>query len=154
MKALLTSVLLSCSMLSFANQVSFSETELLEKANTFMKLKNKREQADSTINDIEKFIALLDDNFIDEHIKYNVTITNKDELRQGMVNKLSGNIIFNNIEILQMMVGRNVVMIKYTEHVKGKPAHLDKVFEYRATHVVSLEFNQAGLIKHIRRHHG
>jgi hypothetical protein len=37
---------------------------------------------------------------------------------------------------------------------KVKPAHLDKTIEYSKTNIVSLEFNESGLVKHIRRHHG
>ena len=53
-----------------------------------------------------------------------------------------------------MMVGRNVVFVKYKEHAKGKPAHLEQFIEYSTVNLLSLEFNEKGLITHIRRHHG
>ncbi|WP_240704513.1 hypothetical protein [Pseudoalteromonas sp. MEBiC 03607] len=52
------------------------------------------------------------------------------------------------------MVDANVVLVKMTESGKVKPAHLDKTIKYNKTNIISLEFNQLGLIKHIRRHHG
>lgn len=53
-----------------------------------------------------------------------------------------------------MMFGSNVAFVKYIEHAKVKPSHLDEVIEYTSTNLLSLEFNSEGLITHIRRHHG
>jgi len=63
-------------------------------------------------------------------------------------------VFFSEIKIDQMMTGRNVVFVKYTEHAKVKPSHMDKVVEYTSSNIMSLEFNDDGFIKHIRRHHG
>jgi len=52
------------------------------------------------------------------------------------------------------MVGRNVAFIKYTQHAKVKPSQMDKVVEYSSTNIMSLEFNDKGLINHIPRHQG
>ena len=53
-----------------------------------------------------------------------------------------------------MLVGSNATFIEMTETIKGKPSHLNKIIEYTKTNIVSLEFNDKGLITHIRRHHG
>lgn len=66
---------------------------------------------------------------------------------------MKDNVIFSEIKIDEMMFGRNVVFVKYTEHAKVKPSHMDKVIEYTSTNIMSLEFSGDGLIKHIRRHH-
>ena len=71
-----------------------------------------------------------------------------------MLRKLEDEVFYSRIEIDQLMIGRNVVFVKYTESAKVKPSHLDEVIEYSSTNIVSLEFNEQGLIKHIRRHHG
>lgn len=71
-----------------------------------------------------------------------------------MVGKLKDKVINSSIEINEIMVWANVVFIKMTEKGKVKPAHLDETIEYSKTNIVSLEFNESGLIKHIRRHHG
>jgi len=133
---------------------TFTEESLTELANKFVNAKNARQQPDTTLNDIENYLSLLADEFVDEHIKYNVTETDKNNLRKNMIAKMSDNVISSSIKIGEIMVGSNVVFIKMLETGKVKPAHLDKIIEYNVTNIVSLEFNDDGLIKHIRRHHG
>ena len=135
-------------------QDGFSEETLQKMAIAFIDAKNARQQPDSDAEDIEAFLALLADDFIDEHIKFGVTVTEKSELRAGMFGKLEDEVFYSRIEINQVMTGRNVVFVKYTESAKVKPSHLDRVVEYSSTNIVSLEFDERGLIKHIRRHHG
>jgi len=132
----------------------FTEENLTELANKFVNAKNARQQPDTTVSDIENYLSLLADEFVDEHIKYNVTETDKNNLRKNMIAKMSDNVISSSIKIGELMLGSNVVFIKMLETGKVKPAHLDKVIEYNVTNIVSLEFNDDGLIKHIRRHHG
>lgn len=140
------------SLTAFADE-KLSESELKQKAEAFIQAKNARQQPNTTIEDIDHFISFLADEFIDEHLKFNVTITSKEELRKGMIAKMKDKVIFSEIKIDQMMFGRNVVFVKYTEHAKVKPSHMDKVIEYTSTNIMSLEFGDNGLIKHIRRHH-
>ena len=132
----------------------FTAEQLIEKAKVFVSAKNARQQPNTTTKEIDQFISLLSDNFIDEHVKYNFSYTDKSKLRSDMVDKLKDKVINSNIEINEIMVGANVVFIKMTEVGKVKPSHLDKTIEYSKTNIVSLEFNESGLIKHIRRHHG
>lgn len=133
---------------------TWSENGLKQKAQAFIQAKNARQQPDTTLADIDYFISFLADDFIDEHVKFNVTVTDKTALRQGMILKMKDQVFFSDIKIDQMMFGRNVVFVKYTEHAKVKPGHLDKVVEYTSSNIMSLEFNEDGQIKHIRRHHG
>jgi len=133
---------------------NFTPEQLIEKAKTFVLAKNARQQPNATTKEIDNYISLLSDNFIDEHVKYKFTYTDKSKLRADMVSKLKDKIINSNIIIKEIMVGSNVVFIKMNETGKVKPAHLDKTIEYNKTNIVSLEFNDLGLIKHIRRHHG
>jgi len=133
---------------------NFTEENLTELATKFVNAKNARQQPDTTVSDIENYLSLLADEFVDEHIKYNVTETDKNKLRKNMIAKISDNVISSSIKIGELMLGSNVVFIKMLETGKVKPAHLDKIIEYNVTNIVSLEFNDDGLIKHIRRHHG
>lgn len=132
----------------------FTSEQLIEKAKTFVATKNARQQPNTTIKEIENYISLLSDDFIDEHVKFKFTYTDKAKLRKDMISKLKDEVIQSNIEINEVMVGANVVFIKMTESGKVKPAHLDKTIEYNKTNIVSLEFDKSGLVKHIRRHHG
>tara|TARA_Y100000782_G_C10182638_1_gene264770 strand:- start:3113 stop:3559 length:447 start_codon:yes stop_codon:yes gene_type:complete len=147
---------LICFLLSFSGSAKdkFTSEQLIEKAKTFVAAKNARQQPNTTIKEIDYFISLLADDFIDEHVKFKFVYTDKSKLREDMISKLNDEVIFSSIEINEVMVGANVVFVKMTESGKVKPAHLDKVIEYNKTNIVSLEFEQLGLIKHIRRHHG
>ena len=117
-----------------------SEAELKMKAENFISAKNARQQPNTTIVDIDHFISFLADDFVDEHIKYNITITSKDELRKGMIAKLADKVYFSDIKIDQLMFGQDVVFVQYTEQGKVKPAHMDKIVEYTITNIMSLEF--------------
>ena len=143
-------------ILSFSSSANdkFTADQLIEKAKVFVSAKNARQQPNTTTKEIDHYISLLSDNFIDEHVKFKFTYTDKSKLRSDMVGKLKDEVINSNIEINEIMVGANVVFIKMTEMGKVKPAHLDKTIEYSKTNIVSLEFNESGLVKHIRRHHG
>ncbi|WP_346840050.1 hypothetical protein [Microbulbifer sp. SAOS-129_SWC] len=154
MKILISVIILFCLSASVLANAPLSQAELQQKAEEFIQAKNARQQPGTTIKDIDNFISLFSDDFIDEHVKYNVTVTKKSDLRQGMITKLADKVYFCKIKIDQLMFGRNVVFIKYTEHAKVKPSHLKKVVEYTSTNIVSLEFDDNGLIKHLRRHHG
>ncbi|MCF2827973.1 MULTISPECIES: nuclear transport factor 2 family protein [unclassified Pseudoalteromonas] len=149
-------LVLFCFLFSFSSSAhdNFTSEQLIEKAKVFVAAKNARQQPNSTIKEIENYISLLSDDFIDEHVKFKFTYTDKSKLREDMINKLKDEVIHSSIEINEVMVGANVVFVKMTESGKVKPAHLDKTIEYSKTNIVSLEFNQAGLVKHIRRHHG
>ena len=148
--SLITFIIFSLSALA---DETLPESVLKQKAEAFIQAKNARQQPNTTVEDIDHFISFLADEFIDEHLKFNVTMTSKEELRQGMIAKMKDKVIFSEIKIDQMMIGSNVVFVKYTEHAKVKPSHMDKVIEYTSTNIMSLEFGDNGLIKHIRRHH-
>ena len=56
---------------------TYSEEQLVILANEFVTAKNARQQPDTTEQDVEHYISLLADEFIDEHVKFGVTITSK-----------------------------------------------------------------------------
>jgi len=143
-------LVLICFLFSFTSNANdqFTSEQLIEKAKAFV------QQPDTTIKEIDYFISLLADDFIDEHVKFKFVYSDKSKLREDMISKLNDEVIYSSIEINEIMVGANVVFVKMIESGKVKPAHLDKTIEYNKTNIVSLEFNQLGLIKHIRRHHG
>ena len=152
-KSILISLFFILSFSSIA-KANFSADQLVEKAKAFVSAKNARQKPNTGIMEIDHYLSLLSDQFIDEHVKYKFTYTDKAKLRADMISKLQDKVISSNIEINEIMVGANVVFIKMTETGKVKPAHLDKTIEYNKTNIVSLEFDETGLVKHIRRHHG
>ena len=142
---------ISCSAFCTA---PLAESELRRLTQEFIEAKNGRQQPNSTKEDVEHFLSFLTDDIKDQHVNFNVEINSKDELRSGMLAKLNDKIFFSNIDILEIMVGRNVTFVKFKEHAKGQPSHMDKPFEYTAINIMALEFNELGKIKRIRRHHG
>ena len=153
MKVSFLLVLMMFTLTSFA-QKTLTEKELLELAHAFVAAKKARQQPETTVNDIDAYLALLADEFVDEHVKFGVTISSKAELRDGMIAKMKDEVFYSDITIEQTMTGANVIFIKMTETGKVKPSHLDKVIEYESVNLISLEYNDNKLIKHIRRHHG
>ena len=131
-------------------QGNFTGEQLERMAIAFIDAKDSRQQPDSDADDIERFLALLADEFVDEHVRFEVTVTDKNELRAGMLRKLEDEVIYSRIEIDQIMTGRNVVFVKYVERAKVRPFHSGNVIEYSSTNIVSLEFNEQGLIKHMQ----
>ena len=140
--------------LSFAVNAALSEGDLEQLATKFVEAKNARQQPDTTVQDIDAFINLLADEFVDEHVKFRVAITEKSALREGMIAKMSDKIYYSSIVINEVMTGGNVAIIKMTESGKVRPSHLDKDITYSSVNIVTLEFNDDKLITHIRRHHG
>lgn len=143
-------------LLSFSShgKGNYTPEQLIDKAKAFVTAKNARQQPNTTIKEIENYISLLSDDFIDEHVKFKFTYTDKAKLREDMINKLKDEVIHSSIEVNEIMVGANVVFVKMTESGKVKPSHINKTIEYSKTNIVSLEFDKSGLVKHIRRHHG
>ena len=154
MKQILLSLLTYLVSLSAQANSPLTEAELIALTQQFIEAKNQRQQPDSDEKDVEHFLSFLADEFKDEHVKFNVTVTSKEELKAGMIAKLDDKIDFSNIDIVEIMVGRNVTFVKFSEHAKGQPSHMDKPIEYTAINIMSLEFNDLGKITHIRRHHG
>jgi hypothetical protein len=146
-------MVLACITLSF-DAIAHTKTELNELAIQFIEAKNARQQPNSDEKNVDHYLSLIADDFIDEHVKHNFIYSDKSKLRSDMINKLKDKIVFSNIEINDMLIGKNVVFMKVTETGKIKPAHLDKIITYESTNLLSLEFNTDGLIKHIRRHNG
>jgi hypothetical protein len=146
-------MVLVCITLSF-DAIAHTKTELNELAIQFIEAKNARQQPNSDEKNVDHYLSLIADDFIDEHVKHNFIYSDKSKLRSDMINKLKDKIVFSNIEINDMLIGKNVVFMKVTETGKIKPAHLDKIITYESTNLLSLEFNTDGLIKHIRRHNG
>ena len=152
---LLTKMIFAFSLLpsmSFALD-SLTEAELKQKGQAFVAAKEARQQPDSTVEDVELYIDLLSDNFIDEYVQYKVTFAaDKVKLKARLVEKLKDDVLEHQVQILQMMTGPNVVMLKIAEKGKLKPAGQNRVINIDRVSVISLEFDKQGLISHIRRH--
>ena len=147
--ALAASIILTFSGAAYAQ---LSERELTELTTVFIEAKNARQQPDTEIENIDHFLSLLAEPFVDEHVSYGVVITDRAGLREGMIAKMQDDILASEITIEQIMVGYNVAFVKFTERVTLRRSPEEDYFNYVGTTIISLEFNENGLIKHIRRH--
>ena len=84
-------------------------------------------------DEIDYFVSMLADDFIDEHVKFKFVNSEKSKLREDMISKLNDEVIYSSIEINEIMVGADVVFVKMTESGKVKPAHLNKTIEHTKT---------------------
>ena len=51
------------------------------------------------------------------------------------------------------MLGENVAFVKITIKAKVKPFHMDRIVEHISSQIMSIEYDQNGMITHLRRHH-
>jgi hypothetical protein len=138
--------------LSISAQESDSQ-KLLKKTKSFINAYSEKQQPNSNAQDVDRFLSFFADNFVDEHIKYNVIITNKEEFRKGMIDKLQNKVYYHKVSIDDIMIGANVAFVKITIKAKVKPFHMDRIVEHTSSQIMSIEYDQNGLITHLRRHH-
>ena len=118
-------ILFSCITLS-STTLAHTNATLNELAIQFIEAKNARQQPSSSANDVDHYLSLLADNFIDEHVKHNFTYSDKKTLRADMLNKLKDKIIHSKIKINHLTVGKNVVFIKLTAPIADVHEHPNK----------------------------
>ena len=71
----------------------------------------------------------------------------------GLVEKLQNKVYFHRVTIEDIMMGNNVAFVKIKIWAKVKPYHMDTIVEHTTGQIMSIEFDENGLIKHLRRHH-
>ncbi|MGS0682459.1 hypothetical protein ACVBIL_15005 [Shewanella sp. 125m-7] len=150
-------LILSFTSLVFANysfaSAGLSEVQLEQKGVEFVAAKNARQRLDSGVEDIDHYLSLLSESFIDEYVHYKVTFSaDKTKLRARLIEKMKQQTLENQVQLQQMVVGPNVVVLKLVEKGKIKPTGQSQVLDIDRMSVVTLEFDKQGLISHIRRH--
>jgi hypothetical protein len=96
-KKVITFLLLSLFSVSAGADTVLSEEQLKDLTQQFIAAKNARQQPDSTAKDVEYFLSFLAEEFLDDHVKFNVIVSSKEELRERMLAKLKDKILFSNI---------------------------------------------------------
>ncbi|MBN7821150.1 nuclear transport factor 2 family protein [Bowmanella yangjiangensis] len=148
--ALIISLLL---VVSLPAKADLAAGQLEQLARGFLQAKQAKQQPNTQLADIEHFISLFADEFTDEHVKFNVVMSDKAELRKGLLHKMQDKVSFCTVEMTDLMLGRNVAFVKYREHAKVHPSHMPEPVEYSTDVLLSMEFNQAGQITRLRRFH-
>jgi|GEM_PF-3313462 len=99
--------------------------------------------------DLENYFSYLADDLTDFHAAYGVTIKGKERKRQGMIKKAQDMVAFR-MTIEDMIIGSQtavVVVIEDSEYYKG-----EQLKQFRGRTILLLEFNDEGLISHMRRY--
>ncbi|RPG30408.1 hypothetical protein [Flagellimonas sp.] len=126
---------------------------LTDKTVSFIEAYSAKQQPNSSIDDVDHFLSFFADDFKDEHIKYGVVVADKTEFKKGLLDKLQNKVYFHRVTIENIMMGNNVAFVKIKIWAKVKPYHMDTIVEHTTGQIMSIEFDENGLIKHLRRHH-
>ncbi|RIV35425.1 nuclear transport factor 2 family protein [Flagellimonas lutimaris] len=140
-------------MLIASTQRDTTKTNLIDRTTLFINAYSAKQQPNSTVDDVDHFLSFFADDFKDEHIKYGVVVEDKAEFKKGLVDKLQNKVYFHRVTIEDIMMGNNVAFVKIKIWAKVKPYHMDTIVEHTTGQIMSIEYDESGLIKHLRRHH-
>lgn len=113
-----------------------------------------KSQPSASEADIDAYLHLFSDDFIDDHVKSNFQFKDKAQLKKALMRKLDDEVHYLRVDINKEIFGRTNVFMQITTSAKVKPFHLDSVIEHSTTSLISIEFDDKGLIKRIMRFAG
>jgi ketosteroid isomerase-like protein len=120
-----------------------------EKVDRFMNAMQQVYQPQATSKDLDDLFAFMTDDVTDYHAAYGVTMVGKEKKRKGLQQKAIDSINYE-LSVESIIMGTDTAIIEFKEDAKyiknGKP----KLFLGRT--IMVLEFNEDGLIKHMRRY--
>ncbi|USD23994.1 hypothetical protein [Flagellimonas marinaquae] len=131
-------------------QTGETKTSLIERATSFINAYSAKQQPNGNV---DHFLAFFMDDFKHEYIKYVVIVEDKKEFKKGLVDKLQNKVHFHRVTIEDMIIGNNGIFVKIKIWAKVEPFHMDTIVEHTADQIMSMEFDEKRLIKHLRRHH-
>ena len=146
-------ILCTAFMLIASAQRDTTKTNLIDRTTSFINAYSSKQQPNSTVDDVDHFLSFFADDFKDEHIKYGVVVEDKAEFKNGLVDKLQNKVYLHRVTIEDIMMGNKVAFVKIKIWAKVKPYHMDTIVEHTTGQIMSIEFDERGLIKHLRRHH-
>lgn len=151
MKTLLLITLLVIPLsLANAKTNAFSEEKLMILAESFILATQMREQPQSSEKDIDALLSLYADAFKVDHAKAGLSFLGRAEIKQGMMDKLADKVYFLNKTIEDSIIVNNSISMKVITDAKVSPSWTDKVFEYKSAQLITLEFNESGLVTYHR----
>jgi ketosteroid isomerase-like protein len=134
-------------MLLFS-QLSLAENHR-EKVDGFMKAMQQVYQPQATSKNIDDLFAFMTDDITDYHAAYGVTMVGKEKKRKGLQQKAIDSISYE-LTVENIIMGTDTAIIEFKEdanYIKnGKPKH------FLGRTIMVFEFNEQGLIKHMRRY--
>ncbi|MEY8780433.1 hypothetical protein AB9K32_08395 [Allomuricauda sp. XS_ASV26] len=69
------------------------------------------------------------------------------------MDKLQNKVHFRRVTIEDMIIGNNGIFVKIKIWAKVEPFHMDTIVEHTTGQIMSMEFDEKRLIKHLRRHY-
>lgn len=99
--------------------------------------------------DLQHYFSYMEDDITDFHAAYGVTIKGKDKQRKGMIKKAQKMISFS-LDIESITVGSETAVVVVNED--SKYYKNEKLKHFKGRTIMVLEFNDKGLIKHMRRY--
>jgi ketosteroid isomerase-like protein len=138
--------LVLCSLLSISSAFA-SPTKSLVQA--FVSAYEDVKQPEIKKEDLEHYFSYMSDDITDYHAAYGVTIKGKERKRKGILKKAQDMISFS-MDIESIAIGSETAVVVVNEDSKyykdGKLKH------FKGRTIVVLEFNEKGLIQHMRRY--
>lgn len=115
----------------------------------FVTARNADYQSTMTDKDLDKYISFLSDELVDFHAAYNVTQKGTEKLRQGFKNKAKHSVRYQ-AKAEEIIIGSHTTvftLIEDSEYYKR-----GKLKQFKGRTITVLEFDDKGLIKHMRRY--
>lgn len=106
--------------------------------------------ASGSSESVERFVAFMSDDIKDYHFAYGREFSGKDFYRENMPKKAKALISYDR-EILQILMGTNVAVATFYETTEENKPN-GSVNRYSGRTLMVIEFNNEGLITHLRRY--
>ena len=106
-------------------------------------------QPEATSADIEYYLAYMVDEITDHHAAYGVTLEGKDVFRDNLPDKARSSITYR-IEVEDVTIGSRVAVVTFVEESRSRDGA--EVVDFTGRTIMVLEFNETGLIQHMRRY--
>ncbi len=115
----------------------------------FVEAKEAAGQPNKTAADVEAYLAFLTEDISDAHVVYNVTLDGKEKIRSTLMT--SNRVKFHfSLDIESITMGTNVAIVEYLE--ASQYVRRDELVDFAGRTIMVVEFNDAGLIHHMRRY--
>lgn len=136
-----------CWLLLISIRVQAAPTEATIQA--FVEASERARQPDMTDQDLEAFLAYLSDELVDFHAAYGRTFNGKDHLRNGIPRKAEAMKSLS-FAVEDVVLGRQTAV--FVLHETSEYLRDGELKQFTGRTIMLLEFDNDGLISHMRRY--
>jgi ketosteroid isomerase-like protein len=101
--------------------------------------------------DIEAYVAFMTPDVVDEHVPYGVEFTGRDFFRENLPNKAQ-TVVSLTYSLDRIVRGQDFALVSYDYESIERAG--EETVTYTGRWILSLEYDEAGLVKRIRRFRG